>query len=472
MKNLSTLPGANPDMRRANAGLVVAASAMLLISFVGTATNIAVPVLQDEFTESPLSTISWVVSGFNVVQVTFMLLGGRLADRLGRKSVFLTGMLLFALGAGLSGFAPSILLVVAARAVQAVGAALILPSSLAAVLPQFPRERHATVVSMWSSMGVFGSAAAPTIAAGVLGVSSWRAVFLLAVPVALIAFVAGMFVLLPDESRKPERRLDWVGATAGTFALAALVLAIVQGRVWGWTDPRILAAVAGAVVAAGVFVASSLHHDEPLIDFGLFRIGSFTVVTLATSLLALSTTATWFLYPLFMREIWDYSILQVGLAMTPGPLILVAVAPFSGRFADRNGYRGLLTLGTILATVGTAWMAVFLAPGRPYVYAFLPGTVLIGFGMSFMLGPGNSAALRDVPDAQLGAANAVYNTCRLLGGSLGVAMAASLLGNVEGAHPLSSFRLSWWVVVVLMALAVPILWFAYPRTDDTINERS
>lgn len=456
-------------MRRANAGLVVAASAMLLISFVGTATNIAVPVLQEEFTDSPLSTISWVVSGFNVFQVTFMLLGGRLADRLGRKSVFLTGMLLFALGAALSGFAPTISLVVAARAIQAVGAALILPSSLAAVLPEFPRERHATVVSMWSSMGVFGSAAAPTIAAGVLGVASWRAVFLLAVPIALLAFVAGFFVLSPDSARKPERRLDWLGVSVGTLALGGTVLVIVQGRVWGWTDARILGVGVVALISAALFVRSSLSHDEPLLDFGLFRIGSFSVVTLAASLLALSTTATWFLYPLFMREIWGYSIFEVGLAMTPGPLVLVVVAPFSGRFADRNGYRGLLASGAAVATLGTAWMAIFLAPGRPYIFAFLPGTVMIALGMSFMLGPGNSAALRDVPESQLAAANAVYNTCRLFGGSLGVAMAASLLGNVAGAHPLSSFRLSWWVVVALMGLAAPLLWFAYPRGESVGN---
>ncbi|MGB5759919.1 MAG: MFS transporter, partial [Acidimicrobiales bacterium] len=162
---------------------------MLLAAFVGTATNIAVPVLEQEFPDAGLATISWVVSAFNVAQVTFMLLGGRLADRLGRKKIFLRGLAVFAVGAALSGIAPSIELVIAARIGQAIGVAMMLPSSLAAVLPEFPTERHGSVVSLWSSMGVLGAAAAPTVAAGLLEVSSWRFVFAIVVPIALAGMV-------------------------------------------------------------------------------------------------------------------------------------------------------------------------------------------------------------------------------------------------------------------------------------------
>jgi MFS family permease len=288
---------------RANQALVVAATAMLLVSFVGTATNIAVPVLEDEFPNESLSTISWVISGFNVTQVTFMLIGGRLADRLGRKRVFLTGMVLFGVGAALSGAAPDIRLIIAARVIQALGAALVLPSSLAAVLPEFPIERHATVVSLWSSMGILGAAAAPTVAAGLLQVSSWRAVFFVAAPISALAFVAGQRVLTPVPGAPTAGRLDLVGTAAGTTAVGGLVLVIVQGRVWGWTDPVILAVGMLAAVNAVLFVTSSRSSAEPLVDFGLFGVQSFTVVTLASALLATSTTAAWFLYPLFMIDL-------------------------------------------------------------------------------------------------------------------------------------------------------------------------
>ena len=158
---------------------------MLLAAFVGTATNIAIPVLEEEFSGESLTHIAWVISGFSVTQVTFMLLGGRLADRIGRRRIFVIGLGVFAVGAALSAVAPSIDLVIAARVIQAIGVALVIPSSLAAVLPLYPKEQHGSVVSLWSSMGVLGAAAAPTVAAGLLEVSSWRVVFAIVVPIAL-----------------------------------------------------------------------------------------------------------------------------------------------------------------------------------------------------------------------------------------------------------------------------------------------
>ncbi len=435
---------------------------MLLASFVGTASNIAVPVLEDAFPDASLTTISWVVSAFNVTQVTFMLLGGRLADRMGRRTVFLRGLAVFAVGAGLSGFAPTILLVIAARILQAIGVAMMLPSSLAAVLPEFPPERHGTIVSMWSSMGVLGAAVAPTIAAGILQVSSWRAVFLSAIPIALAAIVVGRRALPVGPPLPDPAPLDLVGATAGTMALAGLTSAIVQGRSWGWTDPRIVAMVALSAAATAVFVHTSRTHPEPLLDFELFGIRTLRVVTGAGGLLSTSTAATWFLYPLFMTEVWGYSIFEVGLAMTPGPVSLVLLAPLAGRIADRFGYRELLIFGATMATLGTAWMAWRLQPDETYVRAFLPGTLGIGIGMASMLGPANAAALRDVPGHQLGAANAAYNMVRMLGGALGVAITAAIIGDTAAGERLDAFRTGWWVMVAIMGISPLILLFRYP----------
>lgn len=367
---------------------MVAATAMLLASFVGTATNIAVPVLERDFPDEDLATISWVVTGFNVTQVTLMLLGGRLGDRIGRRRVFLTGMAIFAVGAVLSGVAPSIELVIAARILQAVGVACILPTSLAAVLPLFPLQRHATVVSLWASMGIFGAAAAPTVAAGLLAASSWRAVFLVAAPIAAASLVAGRSVLRADEPVADPAPLDLVGTLAGTVAVGGLALTVVQGRVWGWTEPVIVAMAVAALASAVLFVRRSLVHPEPLLDLRLLRVRSFTVVTVAGAALSTSTSATWFLYPLFLRDIWGYSVLETGLAMTFGPVAVILLAVPAGRFADRRGYRRLLVAGSSMAIAGTSWMALNLGPGASFVVAFLPGTVLIGAGMGLVLGPG------------------------------------------------------------------------------------
>ena len=227
--------------RRRRVALAIAATAMFLAAFVGTATNLAIPVLEEEFPEVGLTHIAWVISAFAVTQVTFMLLGGRLADRIGRRRVFVIGLGVFAIGAALSAIAPSINLVIAARVVQALGVALVIPSSLAAVLPLYPKHQHGAVVSLWSSMGVLGAAAAPTVAAGLLEVSSWRVVFAAAVPIAVAGMaLAGRFMADDSVTERPPP-LDLLGAVTGTLALGGATFVIVQGRAWGWVDGRILA---------------------------------------------------------------------------------------------------------------------------------------------------------------------------------------------------------------------------------------
>lgn len=439
---------------------------MLLAAFVGTASNIAVPILEEEFAEAGLATVSWVISAFNVAQVTFMLLAGRLADRLGRRLVFLSGLLIFAVGAALSGIAPTIELVIAARVGQAIGVSAMLPSSLACVLPAFPKERHATIVSLWSSMGVLGAAAAPTVAAGLLQLSGWRAVFLAAVPIALLAFVGGLRVLDRGEVVENPRPIDIWGAVAGTAAIGGLTLVTVQGRIWGWLDTRIVVTSIVAVTSLVFFVHRSRTHPEPLLDLAILRIRSFSVVTGAGALVSTSTAATWFLYPLFMIEVWDYSVLQVGLAMTPGPVALIVLAPIAGRLADSHGYRHLLIVGATLATLGTAWMAWRLQPDETYLTAFLPGTLAIGAGMAFMLGPANAAALREVPGDQLASANAAYNTARMSAAALGVALMAAIIGDTPVGSRIDAFRTGWWTMVAVMAFGPILLALRYPRAPS------
>ncbi|MGD9749947.1 MAG: MFS transporter [Acidimicrobiia bacterium] len=449
--------------RRANQALLVAATAMFLGAFVTTASNIAVPVLEGDFPDASLSTISWVVSAFNVTQVTFMLLGGRLSDRWGRRFVFLAGMGVFSVGAALSAVAPVIELVIAARVVQAVGMAMVLPSSLAAVLPLFPMERHASVVSLWSAMGILGSAVAPTMAAGILEVGSWRLVFAVIIPFALLAWWGGRLRLDPGVRPTQPRPLDLIGAAAGTLAVGGVALAVVQGRHWGWGSPAIVGIVVAAVAAGALFVRRSLHHPEPLLDLSLLQVRSFRVVTVSAGLLATATAATWFMYPLFMTTVWGFSIFEVGLAISPGAVSMIPVTVLAGRLADRSGYRTLLVTGSLIATFGVAWMAWRLHPGASYVVGFLPGTMSIGFGMGLMLGPANSAALRDVAHEKLGAANAAYNTIRYLGSALGVAISAAIIGDTAGQDRIDGIARAWWVSVALMASAPVLLWWRYPR---------
>lgn len=454
-------PEAHTD-RRATQALIVAAMAMFLGAFVTTASNIAVPVLEKDFPEVSLAGISWVVSGFNVAQVTLMLLGGRLADRWGRRRVFLGGLMVFILGAVASALAPGIGFLIAARVLQAIGMAMVLPASLAAVLPLFPLHRHASVVSIWAAMGILGAAIAPTMAAGILALGSWRIVFAVVVPFALLALWGGWRRLALDTPGRPDGRLDLTGTFAGTVAVGALALAMVQGRFWGWASPATMSAAAAAVLAAVLFVHRCRVHPEPLVNLDLLRIRSFAVMAGMIGLMSIATTATWFMYPIFMTDVWGYSVFTVGLAISPGAVAMIPVTVLAGRLADRYGYRPLLIGGCLLATAGVAWMALFLSPDASYMSAFLPGTFMIGFGMGAMTGPANSAAIRDVASAHLGSANAAYNTMRALGGALGVALVATVIGAAQGVDREVALRVAWWVVVAVMAPSGFLIWWFYP----------
>jgi EmrB/QacA subfamily drug resistance transporter len=444
----------------ARLALIAATVAMLMISFVTTATNIAVPSLEKSF-NAPLSSVSWVVTSYNVCHVTLMLVGGRLADRRGRKRVFLTGLAVFSVGAAASTAAPTLWLLVAARIVQAVGAAMVLPASLVAVLPTYPRERHASIVSLWSSMSVAGSAVGPTISSVVLASAGWRSVFALAIPFAVVAMVLAYRAIPESQPEIAPGPLDVIGAAAGTLAVGGFAIALVQGRVWGWSSTLVLTAAATAIVAGFVFVRRSLHHAEPLVDLRVLGVRSFVVTASTASIFGVASGATWFLYPLFMRQVWGYSILRTGIAMSPGATVMVFVTLASVPVATRMGYRRSLTTGATIALFGVVWLAVFLRPGSNYWTSFVPATLLIGIGMGLSVGQLNAAALRAVEPGMLGAANGAFNTLRSLGSALGVAMVAAVLGATRGSAREDAFALAFALVAALMAIAPVLLAFGY-----------
>ncbi|MGY9073121.1 MAG: MFS transporter [Acidimicrobiales bacterium] len=450
-------------MRRRRVALGAASVAMLLISFNATATNVAFPALQEDFSNYSLATLSWVISAFNITQTTMMLIGGRLADREGRRKVFLIGVTILTIGSLLTGLAPSVPLLVAARVLQATGAALVLPTSLAAVLPDFPVERHGFVVSVWAGVGVFGATAAPSFAAVIVELSGWRAVFLSVVPIAVLVFVVSRRSMSESRPETPPERLDVLGAVVGTAALGLVALGVVQGPRWGWNSLATLGVLSLGAILGPVFVMRCRSHPEPLLNLSLFQERTFTVSSLAASFLAVSTTATWFLYPQFMIRIWGYSTWDVGLAITPGPAVMVWVNLWAGRRADRAGYRTLMTVGASLACAGTLWLAIFARPGVGYLVGFLPATMLIGIGMGFSMGPMNSAALRDIGAASLGEANAAYNTLRSLGSALGVAFVVAVLGDSDRPDLAEAFRRAFFLAFLLMVIAPLLLRLAYPK---------
>ncbi len=310
-------------------------------------------------------------------------------------------------------------------------------------------------------MSVAGSAIGPTVSSVVLSTVGWRSVFALSIPIAIGAMLLAYRNIPESQPDVAPGPLDIIGAAAGTLAVGGLAIALVQGRVWGWSSSPILVAAAVAVIAAMVFVSRSLRHPEPLIDLRVLGVRSFVVTAVASSIFGVASGSTWFLYPLFMRQVWEYSILRTGIAMSPGAAIMVFVTLASVPIATRLGYRCVLTLGALITLAGVIWLALFLRPGADYWFSFVPATLFIGVGMGLAVGQLNAAALRAVEPGMLGAANGAFNTLRSLGATIGVALVAAVLGATKGSERNDAFTLAFALVAALMAIAPLLIAFGY-----------
>ncbi len=449
--------------RRAWLALATGAAAFMLTSINVTGTNIAFPAIQEAFSSTSRSTLAWALSGYSIVLASFMLLGGRLADRLGRRRVFTTGVVIFLLGSLLCATAPVAAQFIGGRIVQALGGALLVPASLALVLPLFPASRRTSAVATWAATGSVGAAIAPSLSAVIVDLTNWRVVYLISVPVAAAVLVATPR-LLPRVApmRAGDTRLDLLGVLIGTAAIALLALAIIEGPHWGWTSPQILSCFAAVAVLGPFFVIRSLRHPAPLLDLRIFKVRTVWSSNLANLFMAMMGLSIWLVWPLFLTQAWGYSLLQAGLAITPGPACSAFVGVFAGRLADRHGPRLLISVGSLFPIMAMLWMVWRFGPEPNYLTVFLPATLLFSLGFGFTFSPLNGAALRGVDPSQFGVVNALFNTIRNLGGGLGVAIVVALLGNAQPI-PFSRFDHTFFAMAFLGVIPPVVVALFYPR---------
>ncbi len=442
--------------------LATVAAAYMLIAMNVTGTNIAFPSIEKTFASTPRTTLAWALSGYSIVLASFMVVGGRLADQLGRKRIFNTGLAVFLAGSLLCAAAPVSVLFIAGRVIQGFGGALLVPSSLALVLPDFPPSRRTSAVAYWAATGSLGAAAAPSLSAVVVDLTSWRVVYLLLVPVVAAIAIVGPR-LLHDSGPIGERQaLDLLGIPMGTAAIGLLALGIIEGPRWGWTSPPILAAFTGFVILAPLFVVRSLRHSAPLLNLRLFTNRAVWSANLANIFMAMMGLSIWLVWPLFLTQIWGYSLLRAGLAITPGPVCSALVGVIAGRLADRHGPRLLISIGSMFPILAMLWMVWRFGPEPHYVTVFLPATILFSLGFGLTFSPLNGAALRGVDPSAFGEVNATFNTVRNLGGGLGVAIVVALLGNAQPI-PFESFDHTFFAMAFIGIVPVLVIGLFYPK---------
>lgn len=403
--------------------------------------NIAFPSIERDYAGSSLGSLSWIVSGYSIVFAALLVPAGRWADAFGRKRAFALGLMVFVLASAACALAPSVQLLVAARVVQAAGAALMVPTSLGLILPEFEPIERPAAIGIWAATGAIAAAAGPPLG-GLLVQLDWRWVFLVNVPVGLAALLATRRVLTERRERNPVAP-DVPGAIAFAVAIGALVLAIVQGQDWGWGSAGVIGLAALAVVLlAGIWWRSN-RHPSPLIDPQLFRVRTFSLAVGASVLFFAGFAAMLLNGVLFLTTIWHESVLSAGLMLFPGPFMAAAFSVPSARLAARVGYRVPGIAGASLFLVGSLWWITQTHGAPAYVYQYLPAMAISGAGVGLVLPTLTGAGAASLPPERFATGAAVLTMGRQVGSALGIALLVAVLG--AGSATLADFHAAWLI---------------------------
>jgi EmrB/QacA subfamily drug resistance transporter len=386
-----------------------------------------------------------VLNAYSLVFAAMLIPAGRLADRYGRKKVFLIGLAGFAVMSALCGAAPNAGVLISGRALQAIFAALVVPTSLALILPEFPAARRHIAVGTWGAMGAAAAALGPTLGALLTQYASWRWIFLVNVPICALIIVFGWRLL--RESRDPQATgiPDPIGLVLVAAVPALLSFAIIEGPGWGWSDPRVIGGIVLAATLLPAFLWRSSSAAHPVMDLALFKVRQFRLTNAATLLFATAFYGMLLCNIIFLQTEWHYSVLRAALASAPGPLVVTVVARSASKLASRIGYRPVLIAGAFFWAVGSGAFALRVGSSPHWVTHWLPWTLLIGLGIGLTLPVQSGGAVETLPAADYAMGSAINSSFRQLGAVLGISVFVAVLGTPTPATALAHFHRTWWV---------------------------
>lgn len=433
-------------MQRSSKVILTVSTASVMASLDLFIVNIAFPGIQHAFHGPSDASLSWILNAYAIVFAALPVPLGRLADTIGRKRVFIGGIILFALGSLACALSTSIWELVLFRVVQAVGAAGIIPSSLALLLTETPPERRVMAVSIWSATGSLAAAFGPPIG-GLLLQLSWRWIFIVNIPIAIAAVVASLFVLRESKAGDAPSKPDIVGALLLIFGVSLLTFGIIQGNAWGWGSPRVVLAFLVAALTVAVFLRHSRRSEAPLLDLGLFRNRQFTVASSAALLFFVGFGPLLLASVLFLTEAWGGSVLKAGFEFAPGPAMATLFSLPGGRIAARVGYYRVAVVGSLMfAAAGVLFLNV-AGPHPSYLLHFLPSNLLGGAGVGLVIPSLAGAITSSIPKERSATGSAIFSLARQLGTVIGVSLLVVIIATPHHSSAFSVIRQGWFLQV-------------------------
>lgn len=397
-----------------------------------TVVNIALPAIGRDF-HTGIAGLQWVMTSYILTLAAFLLIGGSLGDRFGRRKVYLIGIVWFALASAACGFAPSVVFLIITRVLQGIGAALLTPGSLAILEASFTPADRARAIGAWSGLGGVAIAAGPLIGGYLISAASWRWIFFINVPIAAVVVALGARHI--PESRDPSvtGRLDYAGALAAVVFLSGITFAFIEAPTLGWGSPTVLTMASLGAAGLVSFLVREHRAAAPMLPLSIFRERQFAAASAVTFIVYGALTGATFLLPLVLQIVSGYSPLASGLALVPLTVIMLALSARSGQLAANIGPRLQLSVGPVIAGAGLA-MLTFSTSGSSYVADVLPAVVIFGVGMAITVAPLTATAMGSAPAQHAGIASAVNNDLARFGGLLAVAILPALAGITGQAY--------------------------------------
>src|ERR687896_1382408 len=438
----------------------VTSIALFMVVLDNLVVSTAIPVIRVDL-DASIEQLEWTVNAYTLTFAVLLLTGAALPDRHGRRRIFLARAPIFTASPAAAALAPSIEALIAARAVQGVGGALVLPLSLTILSDAFPAGRRGLAIGAWSGIAGLAVAAGPLVGGAVVEGISWQWIFWLNVPVGLALLPLGLRL---RESYGPDKAIDVGGLALASGGLLGIVWGLVNGNADGWTSPGILFALTAGLVLLAAFVVWELRAREPMLPLRFFRDRAFAAANGASLFMYFGMFGSIFLLTQFFQTAQGYSPLESGLRVLPWTIMPMFVAPIAGALSDRIGGRPLMATGLALQAVGLAWIAAVTIP--EVGYASLVGPFLLaGIGMGLFFAPLANTVLSAVSPADEGKASGANSAVREVGGVLGVAVLASIFAHtggyaspdtfVDGLVPATFVGAAVVAIGALLALAVP-----------------